>query len=264
LAIWWAYFDDVAGGHIRSTSPITSWAPGNRIIWTYSHLPLAAAITAFGVSAKKVVGVESFDTYLKSSYTWLLISALVVVLVVVAVLDLVTVSPHYAIDTQGRVLPRIIAAGLLVPLGFVVASGAISALIGVILIAAVMVGQIGYEVVLAQKSELQLNRSVQEGIDRTAGLCRHLREAVPPSDQRPELSCKPCAEHGVDWVQLRWCLTCGLVVCCDDSAGAHGRKHWEETGHPVIATIEPGGTWAYCWEHEASSPNWWNDYQTTE
>jgi low temperature requirement protein LtrA len=254
VALWWTYFDDVAGGHVRPVSRLTSWPAGNRLIWVYVHLPLAAAITAFGVASKKVIGTEAFGDSLKDTYTWLLIVALVGVLLSVAVLDLVTSSPHFAVDAPTRVGPRLAAIVVLIPLGFLIASGTINALTGVALITAVVVVQIAVEVVFAQKTEAKVARMVQEGIDADVGDCEHLQAArVEARADAPV--CSACAEHGVDWIQLRWCLTCGFVGCCDDSP-AHAREHFEATGHPVMATLEPGDSWAYCWIHETSSPNW--------
>ncbi len=260
VAIWWTYFDDVAGGHVRRVSALTSWPPGNRLIWTYTHLPLAIGITAFGVAAKKVVGAKEFTEAFKDTYTWLLVIALITVLLSVAVLDLVTASPHYSVDTQTRVGPRLVAAVALVPIGFLVASGALNALVGVGIVALVVVLQIAAEVVQAQKTERRLNRQVQADIEDQTGDCQPLQTAAPPGPI-PPLECAPCRAKGVDWVQLRWCLTCGEVGCCDDGEGRHARAHFEQTGHPVIATIEPGGNWAYCYLHDHSSVDWWSDHR---
>jgi hypothetical protein len=37
-----------------------------------------------------------------------------------------------------------------------------------------------------------------------------------------------------------------MVGCCDASKNRHARKHWEQDGHPVIRSMEPGETWRYC------------------
>lgn len=255
IAIWWTYFDDVAGGHVREESALAKTPARNGLIWVYTHLPLTGAITAFGVAGKKIASVGAFDEAFKDTYTWLLVGALVVILLSVAALDLVTRSPHYSIEAPERVGPRLVAAVLLVPIGLLVAGGALTALAGIGLIGAVMVAQIGVEVVAAQKSEHRLDREVRQGIEDAAGACAHLAAGARPGPV-PSLECPECAEKGIDWVQVRWCLTCGHVGCCDDSPGLHARTHWEETGHELIATIEPGGTWAYCYAHDVSDPLW--------
>jgi hypothetical protein len=55
-----------------------------------------------------------------------------------------------------------------------------------------------------------------------------------------------CLATGGEWLHLRLCLTCGHVGCCDDSPNHHATRHFEETGHPVIKSFEPGEDWAWC------------------
>ena len=43
-------------------------------------------------------------------------------------------------------------------------------------------------------------------------------------------------------------MTCGFVGCCDQSKNIHARKHFEETGHPVIKSLEPGEDWLWCYK----------------
>ncbi len=255
IALWWTYFDDVAESHIRPTSALTKSSSANQLLWVYSHLPLALGMTAFGVAAKKIVGIEGFNDSFKESYTWLLAAALITTLVAVAVLDLVTVSPHFAIDAPERIGPRLVAAALLVPVAGLLIAGTLDAISGIGLVTAVVVGQIMVEVVSAHRSEHRLGRDVHTQIAELAGRCSHLDDATDPPGS-PTMVCQPCAEKGIDWVQLRRCLTCGHVGCCDDSPGQHGTGHYRDTGHPVIASIEAGATWAYCYPDEVTDPDW--------
>lgn len=64
-------------------------------------------------------------------------------------------------------------------------------------------------------------------------------------------TCPSCDEQGSEWVRLRMCLGCGVVGCCDSSPGQHARVHFEATGHPVMRSIEPGESWAWCYPHQA-------------
>ena|SRR5436190_1149929 len=83
------------------------------------------------------------------------------------------------------------------------------------------------------------------------GDCTHV-EAI--DDLGPSASvCLDCEAEGAQWVKLRRCLTCGSVGCCDSSKGAHARKHFEATGHPIIRSIEPGETWRWCYPDAAYS-----------
>jgi monovalent cation/hydrogen antiporter len=66
--------------------------------------------------------------------------------------------------------------------------------------------------------------------------------AVPNSRR-----CEACVAAGDVWVQLRMCLTCGLVGCCDSSAGRHASAHAADAGHPVVRSVEPGEAWRWCY-----------------
>ncbi|MGH1490944.1 MAG: low temperature requirement protein A [Acidimicrobiales bacterium] len=261
VAIWWTYFDDVADAHIRPQSILSSNQATNRVVWIYSHLPLAAAITAYGVAAKKLVGVEAFADSLKASYTWLLVGALVTILLCVALLDLVTATPHYAIDVPARVGPRVAAAIALMPAAWLTATGSISAIVGASLICAVVVAQIAAEIGIALRLERRLNRQVLADLTDLHGSCEHLTAIQPAAvvgtaTHAAHSVCKPCQAKGVQWVQLRVCMTCGYVGCCDDTPGRHATTHYQETGHPVMTTLEPGDDWAYCYEHDIVDLTW--------
>jgi uncharacterized UBP type Zn finger protein len=56
---------------------------------------------------------------------------------------------------------------------------------------------------------------------------------------------------GDDWIHLRMCLVCGYVGCCDMAKNRHMMKHIEETGHPLIRSIETGEGWIWCYEDNA-------------
>jgi uncharacterized UBP type Zn finger protein len=53
-------------------------------------------------------------------------------------------------------------------------------------------------------------------------------------------------------VNLRLCLTCGHVGCCNSSPERHATRHFRETGHPVVRVFEPEQTWAYCYADDAT------------
>ena len=66
--------------------------------------------------------------------------------------------------------------------------------------------------------------------------------------------CEECLASGDTWVHLRECLTCGHVGCCNDSKNRHATKHYKATRHPIVASFEPGESWAYCYEDDAFFP----------
>ena len=80
--------------------------------------------------------------------------------------------------------------------------------------------------------------------------CRHIAAI---SDVRlPELrECEECVQMGSRWVHLRTCQTCGGTRCCDSSPNRHASRHARESGHPVIASAEPGERWLYCYPDES-------------
>ncbi|NIM96485.1 MAG: hypothetical protein GTO18_22525 [Anaerolineales bacterium] len=79
--------------------------------------------------------------------------------------------------------------------------------------------------------------------------CVHLdqiEEVTPNSDV-----CEACIALGDTWVNLRVCMICGQVGCCDDSKNTHARKHFKATGHPIIMSFQPGEDWLWCYVDEA-------------
>lgn len=85
-----------------------------------------------------------------------------------------------------------------------------------------------------------------EGLAQPGGVCDHLAASMlSPIPDNP--SCAGCAREGTTPVHLRMCLACGLVGCCDSSPGRHASRHFKETGHPVMRSIEPGEQWRWCY-----------------
>ena len=71
-------------------------------------------------------------------------------------------------------------------------------------------------------------------------------------DVRPNSAgCEECMKSGDRWVQLRMCLSCGQVGCCDSSKNKHATKHFDATGHPIARSIEPGENWKWCYVDRA-------------
>ena len=65
--------------------------------------------------------------------------------------------------------------------------------------------------------------------------------------------CETCVAMGARWVHLRTCQTCGATLCCDSSPNRHASRHARESGHPVVASAEPGERWVYCFPDEIFS-----------
>lgn len=80
-------------------------------------------------------------------------------------------------------------------------------------------------------------------------ICSHLAD-LSEVKLASAYGCEECLKTGSRWVHLRTCQTCGITHCCDDSPNKHATKHFHETGHPVIASAEPGERWLWCFEDE--------------
>ncbi len=80
--------------------------------------------------------------------------------------------------------------------------------------------------------------------------CPHI-EAVTDVKHPAEQVCEECVAIGARWVHLRTCQECGVTLCCDNSPNRHASKHAHATGHPVIASAEPGEYWLYCYPDDA-------------
>ena len=59
--------------------------------------------------------------------------------------------------------------------------------------------------------------------------------------------CEDCLKIGDTWNELRVCLSCGHVGCCDDSNNQHATKHFQQTGHPLIMSFDRRERWGWCY-----------------
>ncbi len=82
------------------------------------------------------------------------------------------------------------------------------------------------------------------------GSCEHLRSAPVSADPQTPEGCPDCLREGLTWVNLRLCLQCGNVGCCDSSVGKHADRHYDVTRHPVMRSFEPGEAWRWCYVDE--------------
>jgi uncharacterized UBP type Zn finger protein len=76
--------------------------------------------------------------------------------------------------------------------------------------------------------------------------CPHIEKLPHPQPDPLSGTCPECLAAGTHPVQLRICLECGHVGCCDSSAGRHATGHFNATGHPVMRSYEPGESWRWC------------------
>ncbi|MFL6623987.1 MAG: UBP-type zinc finger domain-containing protein [Sulfurifustaceae bacterium] len=80
--------------------------------------------------------------------------------------------------------------------------------------------------------------------------CAHL-SAISNVKHPQRQECQECVKTGDEWVHLRICQECGATLCCDNSINRHATRHAQMSGHPVIASAEPGERWIYCYPDDA-------------
>ncbi len=78
--------------------------------------------------------------------------------------------------------------------------------------------------------------------------CTHLDQIklVKPHSN----GCADCIALGDRWVHLRMCRTCGYVGCCDESKNKHASRHFQQSRHPIVKSLEPGEDWSWCYLDE--------------
>ena len=82
------------------------------------------------------------------------------------------------------------------------------------------------------------------------GSCAHIG-AVKNILAPKKRECEDCVKMGARWLHLRTCQSCGGTHCCDSSLNKHATKHAKSSGHPVVASAEPGERWLYCYPDDA-------------
>lgn len=75
---------------------------------------------------------------------------------------------------------------------------------------------------------------------------------INPTVEPSGVGCVECLASGGWWLHLRRCTECGHIGCCDTSPSQHATKHFHQSGHPVIASFEPGEDWFYDYESDAA------------
>jgi hypothetical protein len=81
-------------------------------------------------------------------------------------------------------------------------------------------------------------------------ICSHIG-GITAVKRAKRQECDECVKIGAWWVHLRTCQQCGATLCCDSSPNRHATKHVRASGHPVIASAEPGEQWLYCYPDDA-------------
>lgn len=145
-SIWWIYFDDVAGSHLRKT-------PMAHPLWLYGHLPLQFGMIAVGVAIKKTTYFDLWAVA-EPKYRWLLCGALAITFFATALIDSVTERKHAELSDRLRVNVRLFSGALILLLA--AAGATMPALWFLAVVAAVGVLQVAFDMMMAPMEESKL------------------------------------------------------------------------------------------------------------
>jgi low temperature requirement protein LtrA len=137
-SIWWMYFDNVKGSVVRRTRVAGQ-------VWVYTHLPLLASITAYGVAAKKIVLLERGHA-LGDEKRLLVSGAVAVALFAIAILDLTHTESARDLVHNRLALSRVVGGIAILLIGL--AGDGLSPGVLMALIALVCAAQIGADLFL--------------------------------------------------------------------------------------------------------------------
>jgi hypothetical protein len=73
---------------------------------------------------------------------------------------------------------------------------------------------------------------------------------IDPTASPSGPGCADCEAAGGWWLHLRRCAQCGQIGCCDSSPSQHASAHAAATGHPIVASFEPGESWFWSYQTE--------------
>lgn len=164
FCLFWLYFDDVAGSEVKG-------GQAARLVWVYSHFPLAVGIATLGAGLRDVLRTEGA---LPPSARWLVAGGLGLSLVSLGLIDSVTDRPQAELGDRVRVNARLASA--LLALVIAPVSARMPALQFLSLTAVLGVAQVAFDLMLAPAIE-----SVSEEAEPTASIAtrRMAGQGVP-------------------------------------------------------------------------------------
>jgi hypothetical protein len=231
-AIWWINFAFVEESALVSP---TLW---RRFAYIYGHFFIVASIVATGIGVEHAFK-ETAEGHLHTATLALVAGGTAVYLGVITIIRLVG-------GVCRLVWPRIVAISVLLSLLFVGKFLPPGVVVG--LAALLLAGEVWFEARLSPEDE-----DVEEPAPLLAA-CRHAGEMVVFEPRSETDGCEECVRNNYKWVHLRLCLSCGHVGCCDSSKYKHATKHFHTTSHPIIASLETGESWAWCYVDERFVP----------
>jgi low temperature requirement protein LtrA len=227
--IWWMNFEFVEDSAIRSRSLVP------RFIYLYGHFFIVSSIVAFGIGIEHSIK-EISEPHLHTPTLWLLAGGTSVCLGSITVIRLVSGVCRLVIIRVAAIAIALILvyAGLLMPPLAVIAV---------------------FFVVFVMGVWLESRYTDEKPKDEIARLeaCEH-EEMATVFHPRSTIGCEECIKNNYKWIHLRICLTCGHVGCCDSSIHKHATKHFHKENHPLMASLEDGENWSWCYVDERFVP----------
>lgn len=211
------------------------WSP-RFLVFLYAHLPLSLGVVMVGAGLGKTLALSP------AAPGGFLAGTLVAIGAALTLATLTVLRGAAGSASFWRL--RVGAVLLMLGLPFVLRTPAVILLAVLVTLLMVVVAETTLTGLLARSpgpegAGLEVDRSDAEAA--TFGRCDHLRSVrVIATDQR---ACENCLREGTSWVELRLCLACGFVGCCDSSVRRHAAVHFQSTGHPVMRSIEPDEVW---------------------
>lgn len=105
VSLWWLYFDNVAEGRIK-------WGSLSALTWLYTHFPLHAGLTMFGVGFAKVVQVHEGEM-LNDNYRAFVFGAAALALIAVAILERTVYAQERRERSMMEFVLRLVGAAVL-------------------------------------------------------------------------------------------------------------------------------------------------------
>jgi len=175
-ALWWVYFDDVAGSKIKA-------GRGTWVVWLYGHLPMGIAVTSVGVAVKRSIALP-LDAPAPPADAFLLAGTLALALMSVAIVDSVTERRNAELSDRTRVGVRTFSALVMLVLGQIGTRVSTGTFLG--LVCALMIAQVLFDMLMAPLEMAahpgEPHRSQQEaGSERDA-------EAPDQAERPPDIS----------------------------------------------------------------------------
>jgi low temperature requirement protein LtrA len=232
--LWWLYFDltevDVAGH---------GWSP-RFLVFLYTHLPLSMGVVLVGAGLGKTMVLSDAGSGSQLPGTLMAIGTALTLTTLTVLRGAAGPTRFWMLRVGAILLMLGLPLVLRTPAAFLMT--VLGTLLLVVITETTLTGQFARSPG-PEGAGLEVDRSDAE--TTSFGGCAHLRSV--PITATDKHACEDCLREGTSWVELRLCLECGFVGCCDSSVRRHAAAHFRATGHPVMRSIEADEVWGWCY-----------------